>query len=548
MIPILYENNEMSFVSGGLCRLSSCLSAVVTEERNGIYELEFSYPVSGDNYDMIQPGRIVAVTHDISGDVQPFDIVGFSKPIDGVVTFRAVHVSYRLAETVVSLANVDSLTTAINRLNSISELQFAFDSDFTSSGWLPAANGVPRSVRQLLGGVEGSILDTYGGEYVFDIWSVRLKKERGISQDFSVRYGVDLLDYNDDSDYSETYTRAVPFWSNGEETVVGAVVDSGFTSYNGRQATAALDLSEKFESKPTAAQLERMALSLMKSRQTNLPQQTISVDFLHDAEGFSSLKRCNLCDMIGVIFPRYGMEGRFKIVKTVYDALADRYQSMELGKLSTTLGEALGITGGGLSSNGPAPVKDVMVNGVSVVDSDGIAMVTNTAGDLSLDGDLSADTITSGGKITAGGRFVLPYNTYFAAKDANNNEQGMLFFYNNGEIFGNNSFPTTIRGSSISLSNPLSAFYKVTTVTVSVAALSAHANVAASSHTMTAQSGFNAVGIVGWSSGSYRIRPTTHYIASNTSLYAGFANTSASATSQAYDVVFYVLWLKATSA
>ena len=53
---------------------------------------------------------------------------------------------------------------------------------------------------------------------------------------------------------------------------------------------------------------------------------------------------CRLCDTINVEFPRYNMSGKFKIVKTVYDVLLERFEEMELGTLSTTLSEALGIT------------------------------------------------------------------------------------------------------------------------------------------------------------------------------------------------------------
>ena len=532
MIPILYKSNETAFVSNGLGRLRDCMTCEVTEERNGIYELDFTYPVDGVNYDLIQPGRIVAVTHDDTGDVQPFDIVSFSKPISGVVTFHAVHISYRLSSMVAWSTGINSLTSAMNLLNGISGSGFTFSANFTRNGYMAAGDGVPRSVRQLLGGIEGSILDTYGGEYAFNRWNVTLYKTRGKARDLTIRYGVNMLDYNEEVDYQSTYTSVVPYWTgvDGANNIIvrGSRVDSGLTPYNGRRQVVPLDLTDKFENKPTAAQLQTAAANYMASNQPNLPAQNISVDFFRlqdtpEYEELASLLTCQICDTINVIFPRYNMQGRFKIVKTVWNVLEERYSSMELGTLSTSLAEALGIS--------------TAAGSYSETDDLGVG------GDLSVGG-----TITSGGKITSGGRIVLPYNTYFAAKDANDTEQGMFYFYNNNEYFGNNSFSTTIRGSSIGLSNPLSAFYKVTQVTVSVPALSAHANVAASSHTMTAQSGFNAVGIVGWSSASYRIRPTTHYIASNTSLYAGFANTSAGATSQAYSVVFYVLWLKATSA
>ena len=48
-----------------------------------------------------------------------------------------------------------------------------------------------------------------------------------------------------------------------------------------------------------------------------------------------------------MIFPWYKVRADFKIVKTTWDVLANRYESMELGDLQTSLAEALGITSGG---------------------------------------------------------------------------------------------------------------------------------------------------------------------------------------------------------
>ena len=101
MIPILYEQTEKQFTSGGLGFLADCTSFKVTQERNGIFECEFTYPITGPLYDQIQERRIVYATHDDSGDPQPFDIYARSAPIDGLVTFYAHHISYRLSNSVV---------------------------------------------------------------------------------------------------------------------------------------------------------------------------------------------------------------------------------------------------------------------------------------------------------------------------------------------------------------------------------------------------------------------------------------------------------------
>ena len=40
MIPILYERGETAFMSNGLGRLPDCGMCQVTEERNGIFEVQ----------------------------------------------------------------------------------------------------------------------------------------------------------------------------------------------------------------------------------------------------------------------------------------------------------------------------------------------------------------------------------------------------------------------------------------------------------------------------------------------------------------------------
>jgi len=352
MIPILYESNETEFVSNGLCRLRDCTRCIVTEERNGIYEVEFDYPVDGANYEKILPGRIIAVEHDDSNDVQPFDIYSYSRPLNGVVTFYAKHISYRQSKMTVHGTNISGLTDAFNLLKTAEpDNPFEYWSDITGVAYMAAADGVPRSVRSMLGGVEGSILDTFGGEYEWDKWTVKLWSRRGEDKFFTIRYGVNMLDFNETGDYSESYSAVVPYWTGDNEIVIGDMVSSDGISYTGRVDCVPLDLTEKFETKPTKAQVQNMAKNVLQSKQPYLPQQTITVDFirLQDSDEYArliNLQNCKLCDSVIVTFPRYGVEGRFKIVKTVYNVLLEKFDSMELGSLSTTLAEALGITEG----------------------------------------------------------------------------------------------------------------------------------------------------------------------------------------------------------
>ena len=368
MIPILYGSNEVNFTSNGLGRLRSCIEAKVVEERNGIYEMDFSYPVDGENYDLIQLGRIVGVTHEDSADIQPFDIVSCSRPIGGVVTFHCTHISYRQSKMVTYGTSVSTLTGAFRIFKQVfypekplgytsSGNPFVYETDKSGTAYIPAFDGTPRTIRSILGGVEGSILDTFGGEYEWDKWNVILHTARGEAKNFSIRYGVNLIDFQDDTDYGESFNTCIPFWKSTEgEVVIGSEINTEQNTVGVGDKCVPLDLSDKFEEQPTVADLEAMAADIMDANQPYLPKQNIKVDFirLQDEAGFDqfdSLLQCKLCDSIKVIFPRYDMSAYFKIVKTTWDVLLDRYESMELGNLSTTLAEALGISESAPSSS-----------------------------------------------------------------------------------------------------------------------------------------------------------------------------------------------------
>ena len=351
MIPILYEKNETAFISNGLGRLRDCISCIVTEERNGIYECDFEYPVDGANYDLIQIGRIVGVTHDDTGDIQPFDIVSFTKPIDGIVSFHCVHISYRMSYlSIRSNVSRNSLADVFTHITTYAQptCPFTFWTDKTSTGYCAALQSAPCTVRQVLGGTEGSILDSYGGEYEWDTWTVRLWANRGQLRDFTIRYGVNMLEYEEEYDSTGCYSTCRPFWTDGTTTIVGDKQTSGGVVPSGREQCVPLDLSEKFENAPTQAQVEAMAVSVMNSTNPTVPAQNITVSFVRlqdmgELSGFQNLLKCSLCDTINVIFPDFNSSGMFKIVRTTWNVLTGRYDEMELGDLSTSLSEALGI-------------------------------------------------------------------------------------------------------------------------------------------------------------------------------------------------------------
>lgn len=361
MIPILYEKNETEFENEGLGRLAETISCTVTEERNGVYEMEMQFPVTGKLFSEIQVGRIIACTHDDGGDVQPFDIYKKSEPIGGIVTFYGHHISYRLNEIVVRpfTANTCASALAAMKSNSIGTNPFSIstDKDVTAE----YKNTTPHSFRAMLGGEENSILDVYGkGEYEFDKWNVILHTNRGIARSTQIRYGKNLVDYTNEMDAGDTYTAVVPYWygevRNGDSdpaptlvTLPENIITSGQAVPSGREVAVPLDMSTYFQEPPTEAELRDAATAMLSASDAWIPAQTITVDFVamwqtDEYKDIAPLQSVKLCDTVAVVMSLYGVSYRTKVIKTVYNVIADRYDQIQLGDKPDSLASAITST------------------------------------------------------------------------------------------------------------------------------------------------------------------------------------------------------------
>lgn len=352
MIPILYESTESAFTSNGIGRLSDAVSCVVSEERNGPYELEMEYPTTGIHYSDIQLFRIIFAVPADGKSGQPFEIYDISRPLNGVVTIHAWHLSYRLNKVTVAPFTAASCAAALQGLatNAVPATTFTFGTDKNVSSTFNVK--VPSSLRGLLGGQAGSILDVYGkGEYEFDKFQVYLHTNRGVNSGVTIRYGKNLTDLTAETDSESVYTGVYPYYYNEDSgrlvTLQRQVEWSGHESDYPVEMVKPLDLSDKWEDTvPTRTALLQAAQAYLASDEGWELNQNLRVSFvaLADTEeykGVSALQRVNLCDTVTVIHEGLGVTATAKVVKTEYNVLLERYDSVELGSTSVSLGQAI---------------------------------------------------------------------------------------------------------------------------------------------------------------------------------------------------------------
>ena len=347
MKPVLYPSQETAFGSNGLGVLTDAASCVIIEERNGAFELEMTYPVSGIHYKEIAPRCIILAKPNPVDDPQPFRVYRTTKPMGGLVTIYGEHISYDLAGVPASPFAAESAPDAMEKLKSSSAIPtpFSFWTDKDTAGTMGIT--APVALRSLLGGREGSVLDVYGGEYKFDRYPVRLYNQRGQNRGASIRYGKNLTDLTQDENIAGVYTGVYPYWSSMEgalvqlpEKILLAPGNYDFTRI------MTLDLSSEFQEPPTEDQLRVRAEAYIKANHIGVPKVSLTVSFvpLEQTEEYKDiglLERVELCDTVNVEFPSLGVSATAKCVRTVYDALLDRYKSVELGDARTNIADTI---------------------------------------------------------------------------------------------------------------------------------------------------------------------------------------------------------------
>ena len=255
MIPILYEANTTEFVNFGIGHLPDAISPHVVEERNGEFTLDLQYPVDGEHFSEIGMRSIILAKPSPAQDPQPFRVYRISKPINGIVTISARHVRYDLEGVPVTPFTAVGISDALAAIknNAMFTHPFTFSTDKTNTQTMTLE--VPTSTLSLLGGVRGSLLDIYGGEYKYNLWNVNLKAIRGSNNGVVIRYGVDLTDFQQEENCANVYTGVLCFWkaSGGTTTVTGEIQSSGTFDY---ERILVVDKSADYESAPTVARLK----------------------------------------------------------------------------------------------------------------------------------------------------------------------------------------------------------------------------------------------------------------------------------------------------
>lgn len=355
---VLYKADETDFNTLGIGVLRDAISPLVTEERNGQFELNMSYPVDGSLFGEIKNDRIIKADASQKLKAQRFKIIRITKPANGIVKVYAEHISYLSQDLALkpSVSYNGNATQALNTWvnNIVVEHPFTIFSDVQTTGSGTWAIDKVENARRALGGVTGSILDTYGGEYRFDNYHIGLYANRGSDSGALIAYGKNLTDIEQEEEIANTHTSIYPYTNIRDEegnesllTLPEYFVDSEHADKYARRKIKTVNFQQ--DDITTVEQLRERTQQYIVDNDIGVPNVNLTVKFVDlsktlDYKDLALVEEINLCDQVTVYYEKLGIRQKAKVIKTVWDVALDRYDELVIGKAKASLSQSIGTT------------------------------------------------------------------------------------------------------------------------------------------------------------------------------------------------------------
>ena len=366
MNPVLYKADERSFRTFGLGEISDAYKVTVTRERNGNYDLYIKYPVNGRFASIFKEEMKIKSDAGKRTKWQTFEINRIVKNSSEHIEIYARHISMRTSDIALKPVVKASKITAEAALrlwkdNLVGDDVFDVSSDIQTLGNISWEVDKVGSARKALGGVSGSILDVFGGEYEFDNNLIILHKQMGRKAPTVLEYGRNLLSVEEERLLDGNYTSIYPFARytpnvEGSEdshevlvTLPEHIIDSPYLKLYAQRRISLVDFSGKFDDKhpPTAEKLRSLGQSYINSNNIGAPKISTEVSYVDlsqtlDYQDFGVMEEVELCDIIPLYYPQFDITTTTeKVVKVVYDVYTDSNEEITLGTIGQSLSSSM---------------------------------------------------------------------------------------------------------------------------------------------------------------------------------------------------------------
>ncbi len=346
-----YKDNATQYT------ISSPISCTVTEQRNGIFDLELIYPLNGTNADRLIPNAILMASPRRGASEEPFKIYEVEQTIDGTVTVRAHHLVYELDGIIGKDLKSTGIAAAVLEFNNTTFLasyytwgdNYAFF-HLSSSGIVDTTtlllNPAPISMWAYL----GQLVETFSGELSYHYVAaqnkieITLSADRGTAKDTVIQYGINIVDLDRKLNSNNLYKEVIAWWWDGADYANSFTSVSVPTGLSDTLRSLYLDTTSVFQTMPSYDNLLAAATEYIANHElTNGIQDELTVDFvpieITTDGGYSD--QLDLCDTAVVDASAIGITANAKCIEVVYNILTEKYDSITVGITDRTIVDAI---------------------------------------------------------------------------------------------------------------------------------------------------------------------------------------------------------------
>ena len=337
MTPILHEADVTSIGNYGLGALKDALSCTVSCEENGAYDLTLIYPMTGLHAELLAERRLISAAPSRYENRQLFRIYRMTRPIDGKIQAYAHHISYDLNNCIVKPFTAASLSEAITKLKAgiVGDCPFDISASYDTAGTFSVSK--PMTVRAaLLSSNSDNLASAYDGIWTFDGLSCVLRKKETVDRGVKIAYGLNLLDVTQEKNIEDVYTHVYPFWMNTEKTKYYDLEPIAASSITGYRKIYPLDLTSYYQKAPSAASMKKTADEFIQKNEIGKISVSLTVSYVQlekcvEYTGSGQSRIILRGDTVEVRYLRLGVSATARITKTDYNALLERYDSLQVG-------------------------------------------------------------------------------------------------------------------------------------------------------------------------------------------------------------------------
>ena len=340
----IYNSMETDFTHNEYC-FKDILNPVITEEINGVFNLEFNTPLGAFNSEYLIRGNIIKSRVPGGRQDQLFRINNINRTLKEIKVSASCIGIDDLSRNFIKDTNIvaKNKVQAVRQIleNTMEDHHFTVEGDENSADFENLRIVRYNPINAIFGSDDNTIVNRFGGEYQFDNFKIKVANQLGSDNGVTIHHAKNLESIEESINDDELITAIIP--QGDDELLIPEYViysdkvnnyekiyysnvkfDIGVDEENGITEKMAIDqLRESAKKLFEVEQVDRLffnySFNLIDLRKTEEYKNYVILEDVEIGDTVTIKSKKLIIDLVG------------RVYKYTYNPLTDRYISLEIG-------------------------------------------------------------------------------------------------------------------------------------------------------------------------------------------------------------------------